>query len=546
MAVWKATMYFAQQQYGWSECFYLLSETATGAAGMLAPLATARGRLLAQGVQLTRAVVSLLGSRGTLHATGIQPGNIALPPSLPYEGLILNLSGQAGGKNQSYRRTWMLRGLPESFLLAVGNPSAMQSNPAYARLQAFVAVLTNGNFSLQVASKENPWYPIGGMVQTATSDSNILGTPLPGYPADEALAITCLLPGGEQIPSTDPVTGKQSQVFIRNVNWSVPIRGKGNSINGCHVVLGSLPGIVQVSGLWPVEGQYRSGGFVQLRQTQYVPITAASPAGVGKRKCGKPLYSQTMQIAAPPATLPIPPGPAGPGPGQPAGPWNPGPVRVVLNNLNDMAAEVFKGYNLQPDGLPGCIRISPFIDYPHRWCLTLSGVDQAAESSTTFWTAFLEGIGFDNPYLTAAGNAITQVVPAGDTIWCFGHSLGGMIGQSLVALTNQVNWNIPRLVTYGSPVNTVLATATSKTMFCIVGDLICFTTPYAILSALTGSPELTFLPPGPNMPFLYDRHNGYDTVPAGMAYGADGYKLDANPTSTLRLGSVSIFTAPAL
>lgn len=541
--VWKGTLFFTQSLHGWSECFYLSSETAAFALRELLPLAEKRAALLGTGADLTRVEVSLVGGWRVTMATGIAPRNLPQRAGNPLTGLIIRMQSTAGSRDRSYRRTMLLRGLPDGAFIERVKGSPVINPALLPRLRDYFAVLANGAFFLQVADKDNPWYPVSNIVLTATDRGDVAGNPLPPpHQPPGSLVANVQLADTVTLPPISPISGRATKVFLRGAVWSNPQSARRVRLNGLHAIAGTLPGLVSLLGIAPLAGHYLRGGFLQLRETLYAPIGDVQPAGPGARSCGRPQYPQKMD----PLSV-LDQGGAGVVPEDEEedfrGPWGPFSQTAVLSNARDLVSFVYEGYNIGPDGLPECIQIAPIINRPHTWLVGLSGTDLVTNSDTGISADISNGLGLPSTFGNRLHDAIVATVPAGDSLILAGHSLGGMVAQNIFGDAIPSRNEIERIITYGSPLTRFQTAGTVYRMFSHPHDFVINTTPLGLLCAALDHPEQTFVPYHlvPDQPWL--EHTQYPNNPALQAWGADGTLVGSDPEITLQLGPVSRFSA---
>lgn len=133
---------------------------------------------------------------------------------------------------------------------------------------------------------------------------------------------------------------------------------------------------------------------------------------------------------------------------------------TVFDDASDTARLVQMGYSrVQPNG-PISITKGKLTYKRFWWTKTkdvylvcLSGTDTDAKNQTTgWWTDLLVGFERDNKYTKNAVNVIESNIPKGSNIILAGHSLGGMVAQTLAAdKTIKKDYNVLNTVTFGSP-----------------------------------------------------------------------------------------------
>lgn len=133
---------------------------------------------------------------------------------------------------------------------------------------------------------------------------------------------------------------------------------------------------------------------------------------------------------------------------------------VTYDDASDVARLVQLGYTSVQTNGPISITQGT-LSYDNWWwseskevyLICLSGTDTDAENQTTgYWTDLLVGFEQDNKYTTNVRNTIEANIPQGSNIILAGHSLGGMVAQTIAAdSTIKEDYNILNTVTFGSP-----------------------------------------------------------------------------------------------
>lgn len=544
MSVWKGTLYFGQGKYGWSECFYLDSETAGGSLRKLLHLADARSALLGSGADLTRAEVSAVGAWRMTLASGVAVRNLPEPAANPLDGLIIRMTSIGGAHDGSYRRTMLLRGLPEVFFLShVKGDAAL--NPRWsAKLREYFDVLSNGDFHIQAASKDFPWFPIQSIHFSPADVTDNQGHPLPPpHPQPTSWVANLILPDSPVIPRVSPLSGKASRVFVRGCKLDSPHAARTSGLNGLHPLVSSLPGLVTLAGFPSVPGKYQGGGFLQMRETLFVPIQSVEYGSAGNRSCGRPQYPvrsvvlQSLDFGNTDSLLPEVEEGGREG-------WGPFAQSSVIHNARDLVAWVYQGYEIGETGLPLAISIAPIANRPGVWLVGLSGTDLVSGSDTGIIADVNNGLGLPSTYANRLHDAILKTVPKGDSLIIAGHSLGGMVGQNMVRTATASRTPIDQIITFGSPLTVYQDSSVEYRMFAHPHDFVINTTPLGLIMAALDHPEQTFVPYHlvPDQPFL--EHTEYPANPALQAWGADGTLVGSDPEIAFTLGPLSRFPVP--
>ncbi len=141
-----------------------------------------------------------------------------------------------------------------------------------------------------------------------------------------------------------------------------------------------------------------------------------------------------------------------------SGPW--------IRTMHDLDSVVFDGYKTQP------ILLAAVCNWPNTWLVTLSGYQTYVVWWACVWTpwdcagkygqltgleeVFATSLGMEDNYSFALVQHLrTKQVPAQASIILAGHSLGGMVAQSLPvnpALGFSGRWRARRVLTLGAPV----------------------------------------------------------------------------------------------
>lgn len=546
MPLWKCTLHLVQKPYGWSETFYRRSETGAEALKKTVALAVGRAQLLAQGVNIVRVEVHPLGTWRTNLVAGIKPTPLPGPASPATSGLIIRFAGRLPGLDVFYRRTWLLRGLPERFFRGPGRAGSQYDPALVAKAIGWLDSLNRDGWLLQVAAKDNPWHPVGDILLSALGDVDIVGNPLGQLaPAPVDTVLNVLLPAGIRIPEHDPETGKRATVFIRNVQWSDPRAARRAKVNGLHTVLGSAPGLVQLGGKWPGRGEYGASGWLQLRQTGWAEIVSSSIGGTGGRKTGKPRYPNALPVGAD-NPGPDEQAPSGPGEAPEPGDWNPGPVADTLSDLSDTQAYVWDNYQTDGAGNYLAISIAPIVNKPHTWIVALSGTWLTTFPATQILADITAALGQSSGYLFNVVAAVSATVPAGDKLIFAGHSLGGMIAQQAALACGALGRPAERLITFGSPLVAYPPGGAVIHRFAFPGDCVVCLSPAGGLLCLAGSPEQTFLDPGDISLNCADRHTQYPGAPALHQYDHEGTFIQGQGAEPYAMGAKLRFPVPPI
>jgi hypothetical protein len=156
---------------------------------------------------------------------------------------------------------------------------------------------------------------------------------------------------------------------------------------------------------------------------------------------------------------------------QPPRPPRPGPTPTSCNGpwirtMHDMDSVVFDGYKTQP------ILLAAVCNVPNTWLVTLSGYQTNVVWWACVWTPwdcagkygqltglqeiFATSLGMEDNYSFALVQHMrAKQVPPQASIVLAGHSLGGMVAQSLPvnpALGFSPRWRAIRVLTFGAPV----------------------------------------------------------------------------------------------
>lgn len=546
MAYFKGTMFFAQGQSGWTEQFYLVSETANAALDSLRQLAEPRAGLLGAGAELVRFEVSRVGSWRRTLSSAVQTRPFPYPAGRAGDGVLFQFQVGGTGDSPAYRRTWLMRGCPAGFTL-IGDSSKKGVNPTVAKLvQSWLKVLASGRYFLQVADKTTAWHPIADILPGAFASNDVLGRPLqPGSPPAGSTVLHLRLGDGAFIPPIDPETASNSKVFVRNVRWSPASEGIRARINGEHVVASTLPGVVTFRSDIPLTGSYAGSGFLTLRHEIYQPIERAIPLGQGQRKCGRAPVAQTLferDVIPPLPPEPVlpPPPPANPPP------WGPFPNPTVINDALDLVNYLYQGYDKQADGKTYPVLIAPVQEKPNTWLVTCSGTELGVDAATGIPQDIAAALLLPSSYTAGLADAIVSGTQPGATLIVAGHSLGGMVLENAIWYGIPSDRTVSHCLTYGSPLTIGQSSGVAYRMFALPLDFVVDLSPMGALMRLLGHPEQTYLDPGDISINPITRHTSYTVCQDLRNWSPLGEPMVDPERQKITLGAVQRFSLPRL
>jgi hypothetical protein len=511
MAIFHATLFFANGSAGWVEQFHRQDGSLAASLAATVALASARWSILGTPCNLYRVRVSQVGVPRCSVSTVAPGAPLAVQAGHPDVAAEIRLT--AGGTGL-YRRSYVMRGLPAD---AFVSPQGVVSfAPAYAAaIRAWLALLLDGSWSLQCWGRSSPQYPLLGLTPIEGGFVNFGVGPDSGLaPAPLGDAVLALVDGSPVIPPTNPGTAAQATVRIGRAKWSTGRNGYRNGVNGAYLAYSSDTGQIVYAGSLPSEGEYLSGGYAQVRPSVYVPITSTNLVRVVVRKTGRapinlgpapsplappadlaggraalvtilgsllsPFSSAAMPYFNPTTLPPFIPAPVVPPPPPPLPPGPvvspPPPLRpFLLTTLGDVG-RLIATYMNGSYGPPavGKLMTCRITNLNNFWLVVLGGTDAQLLGTTGFLAAYQAVAGLPNPMFQQALSFIEDVVPENGTVLIIGYSQGGAAAENLSVYV-PIQKKISAVVTLAAPVpgigNGLWSTQRFRTLPDIVPEL---------------------------------------------------------------------------
>ena len=187
---------------------------------------------------------------------------------------------------RTYYRPYYLGGLPQTALINTGQGWTI--TPLWsARILAWLQLLQDGGWAIQIWTRDSPVFPIEGMVSVnggfynyALPDGGgVVPTPVPQL----SLAVVDGLPLPQ---STNPGDFQGYTVRIGRARWSTR-PGRADRLANGEFLLWSVAGPnVNYQGPLPSMGSYQGNGYLQVRQRSYAAIGSSSFVTQRIRKLG--------------------------------------------------------------------------------------------------------------------------------------------------------------------------------------------------------------------------------------------------------------------
>ena len=539
MPYWHVSLWFSWlADYTWVEQFWIGQPSREAALFIGRFLAEQRFKILGAGATCYRVRVCQDGLRWGCISSGIVGTALVVPALPPIEGLEVRLSAAPG---QPHWRNYCLRGLPAAAFSQVGSRWIL--SPAYrGAVQTWLDSLVSQKCLLVVEQALGPPLPILGLNQCATNLNDIYGDPLNTLAPPPG---TCLL--AAQVGSPPPAGGGLVNLHgVRPTPNTAKLRQRVNgtrplllTTNGALFLLGNLGGAATTT-----------GGTVQVRRRSFLPIAIANPVRRVGRKCGP--FKEAAEIVLP-ELAPLPALPAAPRPIVIPPPSLPNVIPVVNQyfTLQDVMAEVFRGYNPVVTPSDPLIGIAPVArSGTPTFAVFLAGVDSTVSNRTTtrqYLDSLQSFVGLPDEYTSFVRELLRQVLPSPCLLYVFGHSFGGFVCQWLDTLLPLIgDRQVVKLVACGTAwIVTDFLGPLSKKLFYVRADPVPFFSPggnviiprlvfdylggigidgaLAFLQQTIGFSGMVLLP-GPDLPLtdIIGRHNCYNTLPACLDWNWDG------------------------
>lgn len=567
MPIYHCTLFFCSPPFGWVEQFFRQDGNMNSAVIATASLAAARFTILGTGVNLYRLRVSQVGM--PRNSVSVDGGGVVQPVQAmdARTGAEMSVAGAGTGL---YRRTFLLRGLPKGSLAKQGNLWQFVG-PYSAAINAWLGLLTSGQWQLQAWGRTGPAYAVTGMISS-------LPPPDEFQPLRDSSSFLVLINGNPTLPPVNPDTLEQPSVRIGRVKWSPRPRKGMASPNGEFTAAATTLGMIACYGAIPQEGAYLSGGYIQCRPRIYVPIGSWERLRLGSKACGKapkdatppilpwkavpsgPPFGKGIQSALNvqvPAQLlglndligtPLPEQPQPP----PVPPPPPPPKPIVLNSAKDILNLIYE-YQGPPPFTPPyfAIGIAPILNRQGSYFVGINGFWPAGSDATGLLATISTGLGFETQYQRIVLGAVKQVAPSDSYLYLYGFSLGGMTQELLISEYKNAGYRTVILSTFGSPImNPITGQAVYTVRYRTLLDMVPYTTVVSLLlSGLSGLFMYNNIPADPNNYAFPDNHMQF-----GQNQGLDNYDpmgkfYSPGPVpkpndNTLELGPLQLFPLP--
>jgi len=202
------------------------------------------------------------------------------------------------------------------------------------------------------------------------------------------------------------------------------------------------------------------------------------------------------------------------------------------------------GYNMPEPGYEP-IGLAPIRNLDNTWLVVCAGgwyEFGAPHGEVSFLSAYIEGCSGVSPYSVALLTYLENTIPAGASLLCLGHSLGGMV---LDNLGRNSTWG-PRIlttITLGSPPVGVPFTGAPVLRFRVSNDLVPWMTAQGVISGIAGQAGYTLIPHDPVYPDFWDNHKYFPINPGLAAYSPWGI-TDFSIATPLVIGIMQTFPVP--
>ena len=429
-------------------------------------------------------------------------------------------------------------------------------------MSAWLGLLVSQGCLLLVEEALAPPQPITQINLSGLYDQDIYGDPL--LPLDPPPNTTILsvwpaaaIPLGGTIASLHGVVPTPNLAAIRR------------HINGSHPLYLCTPVAAYIAGdLGGADSV--TGGTVEIRSRQFVPVARALPVRRVARKCGPFKEAGEIETPAPPPSSAVSPRPI-PNAGFPAVQWNPPPSVNTYTTLQDVVVEVFKGYTPEITDADPLIGIAEVTNANRpTYAVFLGGIDRriAVPDWEQFTNAILNAAGTKDLFTDYIRDLIQQNTVEDSIIWAFGHSQGAMSAQSFEGtLINGLHRRTCRLIV-GVGTLWIVADPFSnvpKNLFRVELDPLPYLGPFGnatgprilALMATAGQSEVLIAIANAALPIAHTRldhgdtpanpvarHNCYPFLDACKRYWWDGTAKTDAPKEPMITGTVYRFEWP--
>lgn len=578
MPIFHATLFFSQPpRWGWVEQFWWQGPDLSSAFAAAKQLALSRYSILGAGVSCYQVRVSV---------PGVPRAGLAAPitgKALPYPAMpgVQALEVRLTGKGVRFaRRSFKIGGLPAAGVLADASGADFASWLTTAG-SAWLNQLLAGGWRLHVEAPVGPQVPIAGLAEVALDGGDPFGAPVDAAEADPATTlIYCQM--------SAPPVGPAATVRLWGARMAPKVRSVQRAVNGTHDLFAADGQGVYWPGTFG-SGSYVGGGTVQLYRPGVVPIVAWDTVRLTGRKVGPAKTSVPEQVPLP-ATPLLATGPTGPGSVFKPLVAPPIPGTNTYQTMIDMMIEVFDGYIQEPAPQAPLIGLAQVADSDHaRYVLFLAGIDNTISQATTqqWANGLLALVAAPDTYTSYVRDIIRENTPDGCELIVCGHSLGGIVAQSLEGtranlgqrrVTLKVgcgcpslSYTLPSLLLFQSPEGDVYSPITGPPLsptrlFAVRLDPVPYFSPAGdwlwlrLLTLMANIPDLEFvifleglfapqnikIISAPNL--LPDnpitRHNCYNRAPDLATYSWDGVYDPSQSRPALKTGPVKRFPYP--
>jgi hypothetical protein len=537
----------------WTETYYRLNSSGSNAMASLRLLAQARQVILGGQASIASLRVARISPRGDVVRDGVSPGPVRPPGAHPSIAVLCRLAAGPTTAQHLYSTPLYLRGCPQDYFLRGSGQTQPGLAPPSSAVLGYLQRVTDLGFCLQVASKDLPRYPITGVAWRALTDADCAGNALnpDTLPRDQGVIVL----GGSfaGLLADAAATGLPSpKIRVKGFRWSPSDHPALRQVDGIHDPLGVDQGAVSLLGKLPPVGQPSKLGFVRIAEFTYPAIVGGGIEGATKRDVGGrsklrvPLQpgqigAVVLVPAAPPAVqlatkfLPVVVPPV-----VPAG---------VITTLQDLAVEVWKGYQPDAQGISYPIGLYPMLSLGPGVLVVLSGTSDTTWNAIGIPEDIYAGLGLPDLYRVRILTVLTGAVPPPANLFLAGHSLGGMeLSNALPALT-KAGYTVYGYVTFGAPVDPDQSFRGLKQRILLSGDPAPFFTPTSIAATSFGVDSAFWYrliadASAPANPIAI--HNYYPQSPAVGLYDWTGELIvPGQPSATpIQYGPPSRWTVP--
>jgi hypothetical protein len=244
---------FQQDEYGWTETYYITNAgNTTGALEVCKKIAESRTALLSTDAVLVQCQASQepdpewgtlanpgnpLSVRGDSKVATVGRAKVRgvddLSPCDPWEGILIGLVGSVGAdpNNPAYRRNMILRGIPKG-AYSGGIGTGVVFSPVYkGLLDAYIKALADNTICVRGATKQLATGKITAVAEGVVANTVVLTHTLAGLSAGMKVKISGWpRPGSRRDPNTGELTPTGYNGVHRIVSVTVPPAAQGCTI----------------------------------------------------------------------------------------------------------------------------------------------------------------------------------------------------------------------------------------------------------------------------------------------------------------------------